>query len=96
MKNYFLLLLLFFSASGFAQKKIGEQRPNVLIIFMDDMGYGDPDCYAGIGYNTQILTGSRLRECAIPIFMRHKPFAQHRGRPSLPDVIQIELVFIMR
>lgn len=52
MKNYFLLLLLFLSASAFGQKKISEQRPNVLIIFMDDMGYGDPDCYAGIGYNT--------------------------------------------
>src|SRR6185437_8059121 len=52
MKNYFLLLLLFLSASAFGQKKISQQRPNVLIIFMDDMGYGDPDCYAGIGYNT--------------------------------------------
>lgn len=28
------------------------KRPNVVIIFMDDMGYGDPECYSGTGYHT--------------------------------------------
>ncbi len=27
-------------------------KPNVIIIFMDDMGYGDPECYAGVNYKT--------------------------------------------
>jgi arylsulfatase len=28
------------------------QKPNVLVILMDDMGYGDPECYAGTRYHT--------------------------------------------
>ncbi|NSL90119.1 sulfatase [Chitinophaga sp. Mgbs1] len=29
-----------------------EERPNVIIIFMDDMGYGDLSCYAGSPWQT--------------------------------------------
>ena len=29
-----------------------SRKPNVVIIFMDDMGYGDPECYNGTGYHT--------------------------------------------
>jgi arylsulfatase len=27
-------------------------KPNIIIILMDDMGYGDPECYAGTRYHT--------------------------------------------
>lgn len=29
-----------------------EKQPNIIVIFMDDMGYGDPECYNGFGYHT--------------------------------------------
>jgi arylsulfatase len=36
----------------FSQKKNSSSKPNVIIIFMDDMGYGDPSCYNGLLYQT--------------------------------------------
>jgi arylsulfatase A-like enzyme len=44
-------ILLFFQTSG-AQSNILSKKPNVVIIFMDDMGYGDPGCYNGLLYQT--------------------------------------------
>lgn len=35
-----------------AQLKRKDKKPNFIVIFMDDMGYGDPECYAGINYHT--------------------------------------------
>ena len=45
-----LLLISFFIFSF--QKRTRLTKPNVIIIFMDDMGYGDPSCYSGILYQT--------------------------------------------
>ena len=44
--------LLFCFASLPAQQNATPQRPNIVIIFMDDMGYGDPACYNGLMYLT--------------------------------------------
>ncbi len=35
----------------YSQKQISKP-PNVVVIFMDDMGYGDPACYNGLLYQT--------------------------------------------
>ena len=38
--------------SGALAQTAKQAKPNVVIIFMDDMGYGDPECYNGLGYHT--------------------------------------------
>ncbi|HSU50706.1 MAG TPA: sulfatase-like hydrolase/transferase, partial [Segetibacter sp.] len=45
------LIFSFNIFSALSQKQINK-APNVVIIFMDDMGYGDPACYNGLLYQT--------------------------------------------
>jgi arylsulfatase A-like enzyme len=53
-KLYVLLTtVLFVCAKDINAQKISKQNgPNIVIIFMDDMGYGDPECYGGGPYHT--------------------------------------------
>jgi arylsulfatase A-like enzyme len=58
-----LILFLLFNASALhslTQPKSDsrnerEKRPNVVLILMDDMGYGDLECYGGFPYHTPNL-----------------------------------------
>jgi len=45
---------IFFLFTIFAIASFGQnsKRPNVIVILMDDMGYGDPACYGGGPYRT--------------------------------------------
>lgn len=37
---------------SFSMLALGQSKPNVIIIFMDDMGYGDAGVYGATGYDT--------------------------------------------
>ncbi len=49
----FLFLIVFLSNSGFAQNK--GPLPNVILILMDDLGYGDLSCYNALDIKTPNL-----------------------------------------
>lgn len=60
MKLYNFCLLTTILFTGFinsisAQTRQPPPRPNMIVIFMDDMGYGDPECYAGTPYKTPAI-----------------------------------------
>ncbi len=50
-KNFITLFFFLLYLTSTAQKA-SPQHPNIVIIFMDDMGYGDPSCYNGLQYQT--------------------------------------------
>jgi arylsulfatase len=51
MKIYSFLMLMLAGLAGIAQKHTGSQ-PNIIIINMDDMGYGDIEAYGMTGVST--------------------------------------------
>ena len=46
------ILIAIGAAFAFHPSPVSGKQPNIVVIFMDDMGYGDPDFNAGIGYTT--------------------------------------------
>lgn len=49
---YFFILLFLFGIKANGQVNKIENQPNIVLIFMDDMGYGDITAYGGTGYST--------------------------------------------
>lgn len=57
-KHNFLLMftiLLFFNSYGQTKQNKKSQKPNVVLIFIDDEGYGDVGCYGATGFQTPNL-----------------------------------------
>ena len=51
-RSGFLLTMLFLIVQAYGQQKTKQERPNIIIINMDDMGYGDTEPYGSTGYAT--------------------------------------------
>ncbi|MHA8088044.1 sulfatase-like hydrolase/transferase [Aquirufa sp. Wall-65K1] len=53
MKKYLILAFLTLSSTLWGiSKPLKSQRPNVILILMDDLGYGDLSCYGALQYET--------------------------------------------
>ncbi|SKB96936.1 arylsulfatase [Sphingobacterium nematocida] len=67
MRKYLIILLFCFANHLIAQQK----RPNIIIVFMDDMGYGDVSVNGALSYQTPVLdkmasTGLRFTNFLTP------------------------------
>jgi arylsulfatase len=51
----FLLILFIISCTPKTEESATDQPPNFVLVFIDDMGYGDAGCYGATGYRTPNL-----------------------------------------
>src|SRR6476620_2617164 len=60
---YCILFLLPFSLCAQQKSKnaVVSKKPNVILILMDDMGYGDLECYGGFPYHTPNINNLAAR-----------------------------------
>ena len=52
--NFLFILLFISTVTGFSQNKSPKikSRPNIIVIYLDDLGYGDLSCYGATAINT--------------------------------------------
>ena len=55
MKHALGLIAALLLASSSASHAAEAQRPNILFLLVDDMGFGDPACFGGVGEATPNL-----------------------------------------
>jgi hypothetical protein len=56
--------LVLFLVVGFLQSGQAAEKPNIVFIYADDIGYGDFSCYGGTGAAQPTRTNWRLTDCA--------------------------------
>ena len=75
--TFVVLLACFLLTESRAQD---SQKPNVIIIFNDDMGYADVGCYGARKSKRRVLIGWPKRAVALPVFTSLQPSVPHHGQ----------------
>lgn len=76
MKKYLLLACLMAFASS---QIIAQKKPNIIVILMDDLGYGDLSSYGASQYQTPNLDQMAKDELGSLISCPHRPFVVRHG-----------------
>ena len=102
-KNYMLLgfVLFVFMAVGCKNKSTENeetamtseetQKPNIIIIYTDDLGYGDISSYGGTGVQTPAIdalaeeTGFNSRKTFSDAFLEHSGFRPSQYLRNMPE-----------
>ena len=70
--------------AGTQRRPFPEERrasgPNIVVIFADDLGYGDLGCYGSTANRTPRLDRMALEGCALPISTSPPPSVRRRER----------------
>ena len=88
----FIGILIFMAFSGKPPGEPGKKQPaktpNVIIIFMDDMGYGDPVCYGGGPYKTPNIDALAMQGMRFTSFYAAQAVCSASRSGLLTGVIQ--------
>jgi hypothetical protein len=79
LKSIQLLLLLTFSLMQISFDASAEKPTNFVLIYIDDMGYGDIALTGAIGYTTPNLDKMAASGMFFRAIIRHRQFAAPRG-----------------
>ena len=82
------LLLCFLGAAGVygfaAQPQNAGRHPNVIVVLVDDLGYGDFSCYGDTRIKTTNLDRLAAKASGSPNFMSTRPSARLPARRCSP------------
>ncbi len=81
---YFILcfqLVCFFGKPTNAHGETQDSKPNFIIIFTDDQGYGDLSCYDGDHVSTPRIDRMATEGARLTSFTWRLQFAHRQGRP---------------
>lgn len=84
MKKKFVVFttLFVFSYAAFTQSVNRLQKPNVIYICSDDLGYGDLSCYGAVKITTPNIDNYPQMESGSPMHTAHRQHAPHQGMHS--------------